>query len=90
MRRAVAIVALSLAGCATAPAAPVVAQCDAAPVQALVGRPAAAIADEARRRSGAGIVRRYTTGDALTRDYRIDRLNIESDTAGTVVALTCG
>ncbi|KQN93019.1 hypothetical protein ASE95_10575 [Sphingomonas sp. Leaf231] len=98
MKRAVALVAgglLTAAGCAK-PALPVAGnvtpgvQCDANAAQALVGRPAAQVAAEAQRLSGARSVRRYATGDMLTMDFRPDRLNIETDAAGNVVKLSCG
>ncbi|WP_085809682.1 I78 family peptidase inhibitor [Sphingomonas sp. TZW2008] len=92
------ILATALAGCATAsgtpsspPPAPAPATCDAAAVQSLVGTPAAAIVDaQVKRQTGAALVRRYATGAMLTMDYRADRLNVESDAAGTVVKLSCG
>lgn len=91
------ILATALAGCASdrgTPSprpAPAPATCDAAAMQSLVGTPAAAIVDaEAKRQTGAALVRRYTTGAMLTMDFRADRLNIESDAAGMVVKVSCG
>ncbi|MGJ3626446.1 I78 family peptidase inhibitor [Sphingomonas sp. MMS24-JH45] len=43
-------------------------QCDANAAMALIGRPADTASAEAKRLSGAGIVRRYRTGDAVTMD----------------------
>lgn len=91
MKRIV-VLATALAGCATATGTPsALAACDAAAVQSLVGTPATAVVDaEVKRRAGAALVRRYATGAMLTMDYRADRLNIESDAAGTIVKLSCG
>ena len=67
------------------------AQCDATPVQALVGRPGdAPTVDRAKAGSGARTVRRYPTGSPLTMDFRSDRLNVEVDAAGKIVKLSCG
>jgi hypothetical protein len=92
---ALALLGLALAACAKPPLpvaaeAPSGVQCDANAAQALVGRPAAKVAGEAQRLSGARSVRRYTTGDMLTMDFRPDRLNVESDAAGNVVKFSCG
>lgn len=67
------------------------AQCDATAIQNLVGEVAdQAAIDRAKAASGARDVRRYTTGSALTMDFRPDRLNVEVDTAGRIVKLSCG
>lgn len=65
-------------------------RCDANAVQGLVGRTGAEIEAEAQRASGAATVRRYGPGAMLTKDYRIDRLNIEEDASGRVVKISCG
>lgn len=65
-------------------------KCDAAAVQGLVGQPVAAVRADAQRRSGAATVRVYRTGDAVTMDFREDRLNIETAPDGRIVALRCG
>jgi hypothetical protein len=94
--KAIVLTALALAGCAAAPndvasaPAPVEATCNAATVQDLVGKPATAAQDDAKRRSGAASVRAYPSGAALTMDYRAERLNIETDASGTIVKLSCG
>jgi hypothetical protein len=65
-------------------------QCDANAAMALVGKPADTAAVEAQRLSGARTVRRYRSGDPVTMDFRADRLNVETDAAGTIVKLSCG
>ncbi|MBB3692648.1 I78 family peptidase inhibitor [Sphingomonas sp. BK580] len=96
-----AVVLVALAGCAPKMATPVAAapvaggeapgaRCDAGAAAALVGRSADASMAEAQRLSRARTVRRYATGDALTMDYRADRLNVETDARGTIVRLSCG
>lgn len=87
-----------LAGCTTAGVGsaggpgtgPAGAPCNAAAVQDLVGKPAAANAADAQRRTGATTTRSYESGSAVTMDYRADRLNIETDAAGVIVKLSCG
>jgi hypothetical protein len=67
------------------------AQCDATAVQSLVGQTAdAATIERARSTSGARTVRSYNTGDAVTQDFRPDRLNVERGADGKIVRLTCG
>ncbi len=88
--KAVILATLALAACATTDGAATIAKCDAARLQDLVGKPLAAHEGEAKARAGAAVVRSYATGAALTMDYREDRLNIETDTAGTIVKLSCG
>ncbi|OWK32733.1 I78 family peptidase inhibitor [Sphingomonas mucosissima] len=92
--KAIVLAAVLLAGCATtdreSTSAEPKAGCNAAAVQDLVGKPLSAAQADAKRRAGAAMVRSYETGAALTMDYRADRLNIETDTNGTVVKLSCG
>lgn len=85
--------AIALAGCAHAGEQTGAAQpgrCDAQPVAGLVGQQADAVIAQAQKLSGAATVRRYTTGDMLTMDFREDRLNVETDASGKVVKLSCG
>jgi hypothetical protein len=65
--------------------------CDVSDVKELVGR----IQDEtltkrAQDMTGAMIVRTVRPGEAVTMDYRADRLTLEIDSAGKVVTARCG
>lgn len=65
--------------------------CDAAPAQALVGRPATSeLGSEALRLSGAGALRWIPEGGIVTMDYRRDRLNVELDRQNRVTRIRCG
>ncbi|ONF97537.1 I78 family peptidase inhibitor [Sphingomonas jeddahensis] len=86
----IVMAALALGACATTNSAPAGGKCDATAVQNLVGKPLAANEADAKKRAGAAAVRSYGPGAALTMDYREDRLNIETDEAGTIVKLSCG
>jgi len=66
-------------------------RCDAAAAQALVGREASAeLGAEALERTGARTIRWIQPGQAVTMDYRMDRLNIELDERNRVKAIRCG
>lgn len=87
---------LSAAGCATLPAddvgpGPARERCDASGLQSLVGRTATVeLGAEAMRRSGARSLRWIQPGDAVTMDYRFDRLNVHLDDRNRVERFTCG
>jgi len=86
----------SLAACAhqqpvapPAPAAP--GSCNAAAAQFAVGQAyGEAIADEARRRSGARVSRALRPGQVVTMEYNSERLNLELDAGSRVVRVRCG
>ena len=66
-------------------------RCDASPLGNLVGRDATrALGAEALRRSGARALRWIRPGDAVTMDYREDRLNIHLDARNRVERFACG
>jgi hypothetical protein len=66
-------------------------RCNAARAQRLVGRQAsAALAEEARRRTGAETVRWLRPGQIVTMEYRFGRLNIKLDSANRVEGFSCG
>ena len=98
LRLAASALLLATAGCMTTPAdedgpPPVMGagECDAAPAQGLVGQMATAeLGAEALRVSGARTLRWIQPGQAVTMDYRTDRLNIKLDARNRVEAITCG
>jgi hypothetical protein len=97
MRRAISLAALAATcGCAaTDPAAPepptAPGQCSAEAAQSLIGQPGtSALAVEALRRTHLRTVRWIWPGQAVTMDYRADRLDISLDADGKVARLTCG
>lgn len=98
LRLATSALLLSAAGCMTTPAdddvpppAMGAGECDAAPAQGLVGETATAeLGAEALRLSGARTIRWIQPGQAVTMDYRTDRLNIKLDGENRVEAITCG
>jgi hypothetical protein len=85
-----------LAACAgTPPPSPVPPSvgvvCNASRVQFAVGRPLTSnLENEARLRSGAGMVRVIWPGQVVTMEYNERRLNIEVDAAGRVIRVRCG
>ncbi|UUZ73263.1 starvation-inducible protein [Polaromonas sp. P1(28)-8] len=89
-----------LAACAEAPRAAgspeppptaVSPRCNAAPAQFAVGRTAdAALAEEARIRSGARTVRVLRPNEVVTMEFNAERLNLAVDQAGRVIRVNCG
>lgn len=66
-------------------------RCDASRAQGLVGQPASQdLGARALRLTGSRTLRWIRPGDAVTMDYREDRLNIHLDARGRVERLTCG
>jgi hypothetical protein len=87
------LVPLLLAGCVPAATQPAgeVGECTASNAQYLVGRQhSEALSKEALKRTGTGVVRLIRPGQAVTMDYRTDRLNIEIDERDKVIRITCG
>lgn len=66
-------------------------QCDAAAAQWAVGKAAdQALVDKAVADSHSSNARVIKPGQAVTMDFREDRLNIEVDAANNVTAVRCG
>lgn len=88
---------LTMLACATVPPEEVPAEPDAAgscsteDLSALAGRAASSeLGVEAMRLSGARRLRWIRPGDAVTMDYRADRLNIHLDGQNRVERFACG
>lgn len=85
----------ALAACASPPAADeAVASggtCNAEPAQSHVGTPASeANIEAAFKASGAKSMRSIKPGQAVTMDYREDRVNIHQDASGNIERISCG
>lgn len=65
--------------------------CHADAAQSLIGRKMSDEAGQkARALAGAGMVRWVRPGQAVTMDYRADRLNIMLDEKGRIARFSCG
>ncbi len=65
--------------------------CTIANLGGLVGQPATQrLGTEALRISNSRTIRWIRPGDAVTMDYRLDRLNIMLDESNTVTGFNCG
>ena len=65
--------------------------CDAGGVQNLIGRPMnSSNRSVARRVSGASVVRVLKPGQAVTMEFRADRLNLEINARGVITGARCG
>ncbi|MDQ8754868.1 I78 family peptidase inhibitor [Sphingosinicella sp. LHD-64] len=98
MKAAVTALAMMTVACTTTPpeeggnGGPGGAQrCNADGLQSLVGQPGTPeLGAQAQQRSNARTLRWIRPGDAVTMDYREDRLNIELDAEGKVARFNCG
>ena len=85
---------LALAACASTPPPGAVASggtCNAEPAQSHVGTPASeANIEAAFKASGAKTMRSIKPGQAVTMDYREDRVNVWQDASGTIERISCG
>ncbi len=83
--------AVGLAGCTVEVApAPVTGVCDASGAEFAIGAVATpSLVEQARIGANANTARVIEPGDAVTLDYRTDRLNIELNASGRVTAVSC-
>lgn len=77
---------------APSPAAPApMAECNAQPAQFAVGQNSTAtVMESARVRSGAHMARILRPGQMITKEFNAQRLNLEVDGSGRIVAVRCG
>lgn len=65
--------------------------CNAQPAQAFVGRTnTSQNLEQARQRSGAAMARVLHPGQVTTREFNAERLNLEVDATGRILAVRCG
>lgn len=85
---------LGLAACASQPQDDALAAggtCNAEPAQSFVGKPASeANVQAAFKASGAKGLRSIKPGEAVTMDYREDRVNVYQDASGNIERISCG
>jgi hypothetical protein len=97
----IALSALALAGAAGAkplfkpgsalkPPADLAPNCSADSAKSFIGKPGDGNADDARKAADADAVRVIRPGEAVSMDYRAQRLNLKLDDKGVIVAVTCG
>ncbi len=66
-------------------------RCDTAPVSWAVGQKAdEQVMKKVWRQSGAGLVRLIAPGQAVTMDFRHDRINVHVDAGNNITRLACG
>lgn len=96
MKRLIALSSLACMACTTVEAQnpaplPDEAGCTIERLDPLVGRARSeALGAEARRLSGASLLRWISPGDMVTMDYQTGRLNIHLDAQGRVDRFACG
>ncbi len=65
--------------------------CKAEGLDDLIGKPRGdAVGAEAKRRSGARVLRWIPVGVMVTMDYRTDRLDLRLDSEGRITQISCG
>jgi len=95
------LAAIVLAGCSSdggSSKAPEVAaapgldgRCEASGANFAIGKPASdALLEQARKASGAQLARVLKPNDAVTLEYRSERLNLHADDKGVISRVNCG
>ena len=70
---------------------PEVARCNAQPAQSAVGQNStASVVEAARVQSGAQMARVLRPGQMITKEFNAQRLNLQVDAQGRVLAVNCG
>jgi len=65
--------------------------CNAQPAQFAVGQSStASVMESARARSGAQMARILRPGQITTKEFNAQRLNLEVDATGRIIAVRCG
>ena len=65
--------------------------CDAKPAQGVLGQqPTVKVIEQARVRSGARMARVLRPGQMVTKEFDQQRLNLELDASGKIIAARCG
>lgn len=65
--------------------------CNAQPAQFAVGQSStASVMESARSRSGAQMARILRPGQIITKEFNAQRLNLEVDATGRIIAVRCG
>ncbi|MEG0001770.1 MAG: I78 family peptidase inhibitor [Comamonas sp.] len=65
--------------------------CNAQPAQSFIGRTnTSQNLEQARQRSGAAMARVLHPGQVTTREFNAERLNLEVDSTGRILAVRCG
>lgn len=77
-------------GTALKPPADFAPSCSADSARSFIGKPGESNADKARMAADADAVRVIKPGQAVSMDYRAERLNLKLDDKGIVTAVTCG
>ncbi|EHL22559.1 hypothetical protein KYG_11909 [Acidovorax sp. NO-1] len=76
---------------ATAPAPAPATACNAQPAQFAVGQNStASVMESARVRSGSQMARIVRPGQMVTKEFNAQRLNLQVDANGRILAVTCG
>jgi len=77
-------------GTALKPPADLAPSCSADSARGFIGKPGDDNADKARIAADADAVRLIRPGQAVSMEYRAERLNLKLDDKGLVTAATCG